>query len=45
MLSHDEMLENVLNNISMPSGYLKSEGRLTQNTIERIDVYKRQVYE
>lgn len=36
MLSHDEMLENVLNNISLPSGYLKSDGRLTQQTIDRM---------
>lgn len=44
MLSHDEMLENVIKNISMPSGYLKSEGRLTQNTIERMRASWKDLY-
>lgn len=36
MLQHDYMLENVIKNIAMPSGYLKSSGRLTQQTIDRM---------
>lgn len=36
LLQHDDMVTNVLNNITMPSGYLKSEGRLTQTTIDRM---------
>lgn len=36
LMAHDEMLESVINNISMPSGYLKSSGRLTETTINRM---------
>ena len=44
LIKHDEMLESVINNISMPSGYLKSEGRLTQNTIERMRASWKDLY-
>lgn len=44
MLSHDEMLESVINNISMPSGYLKSSGRLTQPTIDRMRSSWKDIY-
>lgn len=36
LMAHDEMLESVINNISMPSGYLKSSGRLTEQTVNRM---------
>lgn len=36
LMAHDEMLESVINNISMPSGYLKSSSRLTEQTINRM---------
>ncbi len=36
MQQHDEALEAALKNISLASGYLKSEGRLTQTTIDRM---------
>ncbi|WP_291650947.1 phage portal protein [Clostridium sp.] len=36
MQQHDEALEAALKNISLPSGYLKAEGRLTQTTIDRM---------
>ena len=44
MLSHDEMLQSVIENISMPSGYLKSEGRLTEATINRMRTSWKDIY-
>lgn len=36
ILDYDEMLKSVIENISMPSGYLKTEGRLSQVSIDRM---------
>lgn len=36
MMSHDEMLESAMANISTPRAILKAEGRLTQTTIDRM---------
>lgn len=44
MIKHDEMLENVIKNISMPSGFLKTEGRLTQNTINKMKESWKSIY-
>lgn len=35
-LKHDEMMSKVLDNIAMPSGYLKSNDRLTNSTIQKM---------
>ena len=44
LIKHDEMLENVIKNISMPSGFLKTEGRLTQNTINKMKESWKSIY-
>ena len=44
MISHDEMLQSVIENISMPSGYLKSSGRLTEATINRMRTSWKDIY-
>lgn len=44
MLSHDEMLESVIKNISMPSGYLSSDSRLSQATIDRMRTSWKELY-
>lgn len=35
-LKHDNMMSKVLDNIAMPSGYLKSNDRLTNSTIQKM---------
>lgn len=44
LTKHSEMLESAITNISAPSGYLKSEQRLTQTTIDRMRESWRNLY-
>lgn len=36
LLSYDDMMDKILDNITMPNGVLKASGRLTQATIEKL---------
>ena len=44
ILSHDDILKSAITNISYPSGYLKTDGRLTQNTINKMKESWRKIY-
>ncbi|UZT07975.1 phage portal protein [Clostridium sp. LQ25] len=44
LINHSEMLDNIIQNMSMPSGYLKTEGRLTQNTINKMRESWKNIY-